>query len=92
MFQFKISYPLASYLNTFELNTTIILPIGFHRRETWSIALSEFRMLMGIFEPKRERVIKDWRKLHDEKIHNLYSSRNIIRKTRRVGHTTSMRV
>jgi hypothetical protein len=44
-----------------------------------------------IFEPKRDRVTGGWRKLHNEELHNLYSSPNIIRiiKSRRMrwaGH------
>jgi hypothetical protein len=36
--------------------------------------------------PKRDEVIKDWRKLHNEELHNLYSSTSIIRmiKSRRM--------
>jgi hypothetical protein len=35
---------------------------------------------------ERDRVIRDWRRLHNEELHNLYSSPNIIRmiKTRRM--------
>jgi hypothetical protein len=38
-------------------------------------------VLRRIFRRKREReeVIGDWRKLHNDEIHNLYSSQNIIR-------------
>jgi hypothetical protein len=38
-----------------------------------------------VFE-KRDEVTGDWRKLHSEELHNLYSSPNIIRmiKSRRV--------
>jgi hypothetical protein len=32
-----------------------------------------------IFGPKRDEVKGDWRKLHIEELHNLYSSPNIIR-------------
>jgi hypothetical protein len=32
-----------------------------------------------IFGPKREEVTGDWRKLHNEELHNLYSSPSIIR-------------
>jgi hypothetical protein len=37
--------------------------------------------------PKRDEVTGDWRKLHNEELHNLYSSPNIIRmtKSRRTG-------
>jgi hypothetical protein len=43
-------------------------------------------MLRGIIGPKRDEVKGDWRKLHSEEFHNLYSSPNIIRmiKSRRI--------
>jgi hypothetical protein len=47
----------------------------------------ENRVLRRIFGPKRDEVKGDWRKLHNEELHNLYSSPNIIRmiKSRRTG-------
>jgi hypothetical protein len=36
-------------------------------------------VLSRIFGPKRDDVTGDWRKLHNEELHNLYSSPNIIR-------------
>jgi hypothetical protein len=33
----------------------------------------------GIFGPKRDEVTGGWRKLHNEELHNMYSSSNIIR-------------
>jgi hypothetical protein len=55
----------------------------------------ENRVLRRIFGPKRDGVMGDWRKLHNEKLHNLYLSPDIIRqvKSRRmrwVGHVESM--
>jgi hypothetical protein len=54
----------------------------------------ENRVLSRIFGPKREEVTGDWRKLHYEELHNLYSSPNIIRimKSRRrwAGHVARM--
>jgi hypothetical protein len=38
----------------------------------------EKRVLRTIFGPKRDEVTGDWRKLHNEGLHNLYSSPNII--------------
>jgi hypothetical protein len=55
--------------------------------ETWSLTLKEEhrlreyenRALRRIFGPKRDEVIGGWRKLHNEELHNLYSSPSIIR-------------
>jgi hypothetical protein len=38
----------------------------------------EKRMLMRIFEPKRDEIRRDWRKWHSEKLRNIYSSPSII--------------
>jgi hypothetical protein len=42
------------------------------------LGVLENRVLRRIFRPKREEVIGVWKKLHNEEIHNLYSSPNII--------------
>jgi hypothetical protein len=39
----------------------------------------ENRVLRRIFYPKRDEVMGDWRKMHNEELHNSYSSPNIIR-------------
>jgi hypothetical protein len=36
-------------------------------------------VLRRIFGPKRDEVTGDWRKLHNEELHNMYYSPNIIR-------------
>ena len=36
-------------------------------------------MLRRIFGPKRDEVIGEWRKLHNEELNDLYSSPNIVR-------------
>jgi hypothetical protein len=41
--------------------------------------VSENRVLRRIFGSKREEVAGGWRRLHNEELHNLYVSRNIIR-------------
>jgi hypothetical protein len=51
----------------------------------------ENRVLRRIFGPKRDEETGGWRKLHNEELHNLYSSPSIIRiiKSRRMrwaGH------
>jgi hypothetical protein len=49
----------------------------------------ENRVLRRIFGPKRDEVTGEWRKLHSEEVHNLYSSPDIIRqvKSRRMRWT-----
>jgi hypothetical protein len=43
------------------------------------LRVSENRVLRRIFGPKRDEVTGGWRKLHNEELHNLYSSPSIIR-------------
>jgi hypothetical protein len=49
----------------------------------------ENRVLRTIFGPKRDEVTGNWRKLHNEELHNLYSSPNIIRVIK-PGHVARM--
>jgi hypothetical protein len=48
--------------------------------------VSENRVLRRIHGPKKEEVAGGWRRLHNEKLHNLYTSSNIIKvvKSRRM--------
>jgi hypothetical protein len=39
----------------------------------------ENRVLRRIFGLKRDEVTGDWRELHNEELHNLYSSPSIVR-------------
>jgi hypothetical protein len=62
--------------------------------ETWSLTLREEcrlrvfenRVLRRVFGPKRDKVTGEWRKLHNEKLNDLYSLPNIVRvvKSRRI--------
>jgi hypothetical protein len=52
--------------------------------------------VLRIFGPKRDEVTGDWRKLHNEELHNLYSSPSIsrmikLRRMRWAGHVARMR-
>ena len=56
----------------------------------------ENRVLRRIFGPKSYEVTGNWRKLHNEKLNDLYWSPNIVRviKSRRIrwaGHVARMR-
>jgi hypothetical protein len=43
-------------------------------------------VLRRIFGPKRDEITEEWRKLHNEELHDLYSSSSIVRvvKSRRM--------
>jgi hypothetical protein len=63
-------------------------------REEQRLRVSENRVLRRIFEPKTDEVTGKWTKLHNEELHNLYSSQSIIRiiksRKRWVGHVGRM--
>jgi hypothetical protein len=65
-----------------KIYKTIILPVVLYGCETWSLTLKEEhrvrvfdnRVLWRIFGPKRDEVTGEWKKLHNEELHVLYSS------------------
>jgi hypothetical protein len=64
-------------------------------REEHKLRVYENRVLKRIFGPKRDGVSEGWRKLHNEELHNLYSSPSIIRimqlrRMRWAGHVARM--
>jgi hypothetical protein len=64
-------------------------------REELRLRVFENRVLGMIFGAKRDEVMREWRKLHNEELHDLYSSPTIIRiiKSRRMrwaGHVARM--
>jgi hypothetical protein len=50
------------------------------------------RVLRRMFGPKRDGVTREWRKLHNEELNDLYSSPNIVRmiKSRWTVHVARM--
>jgi hypothetical protein len=55
----------------------------------------ENRVLRRIFGPKRDGVTGGWKKLHNEELHNFYSSPSVIRsimskRMRLAGHVARM--
>jgi hypothetical protein len=47
--------------------------------EEHRLRVFENRVLRRIFGPKRDEETGEWRKLHNEELHDLYSSSSIIR-------------
>jgi hypothetical protein len=87
-----------------KIYKTIMLSVVMYEYETWSLTLRkeyrlrvfENRVLRRIFVPKGDEVTGEWRKLYNEKPHNLYSSKNIkqmkSRRKRWAGHVARMGV
>jgi len=79
------------------------LPVVLNGCETWSFKRREERkqrvfenlVLRRIFGSRRDELMGEWRRLHNEELNDLYSSPNIVRviKSRRMrwaGHVARM--
>jgi hypothetical protein len=70
-----------------KIYRTIILPVVLYECESWSLTLREEcrlrvfenKVLRKVFGPKRDEVIGEQRKLHNEELNDLYSLPNIVR-------------
>ena len=86
----------------FDLNTCHSLSLlygcetrSLKLREERRLRVFENRVLRRVFGPKRDEVIGEWKKLHNEELRDLYSLPNIVRvvKSRRMrwaGHVARM--
>jgi hypothetical protein len=87
---YSVQYLLSSHLRSKKLKIkiykTVILLVVLYGCKIWSLTLRyehrlrvfENRVLRRAFEPKREED-RLWRKLHNDELHCLYSSPNIVR-------------
>jgi hypothetical protein len=99
-----LSSQLLSKNIKIRIYKTTILPVVLFGCKTWSLTLREEHsilvfentVLRRIFGPDSDELTGDWRKLHNEELHNFYSLPSIIRmtKSRRMiwaGHVAQMR-
>jgi hypothetical protein len=99
------SFVFSSHIKYLKIKIykTVILPVVLYGYETWSLTLGEENRLRvfettelrRIFGPKREED-GSWRKLHNDELHDLYSSQKIVRviksgRMRWAGHVARMR-
>jgi len=85
--EFFLSSGLLSKNLNIKIHRTVILSVVLYGCETWLLTrreerrlrVPENRVLRRIFGPKKEKVRGEWRKLHNEKLNDLYCSHNIVR-------------
>jgi hypothetical protein len=94
--QTLLSSHLISKTLKIKIYKTVVLPVVLLGYETWSLTLrgGVLRTVLRLLRPKRDED-GSWRKLHDDELHGLYSSPNIVRvvKSRRMrwaGHVGRM--
>jgi hypothetical protein len=78
-------------IRTYKIIILPLVPYGYENlsltlKKEYRLRVFENRVLRRIFGSKRDEVTGGWRKLHNEKLRNLYSSPSIIRmiKSRRL--------
>jgi hypothetical protein len=81
-----MSFRLLSESSKVKIYKTVILPvvcmgekISLTLGEEQKFRVFENRVLRRTFGPKMEEVAGGWRKLHNEELHNLYSTPDITR-------------
>jgi hypothetical protein len=98
-----LSCLLLSEEEKIKMYKTIVLPVVLYGCETWFLMLMEDnslrvlvnRVLRRMFGPNRDGMSGGWRRLHNEELHNLYSSPNTIAmiksmRMRWAGHVARM--
>ena len=86
-----------------KIYRTVILPVILYGCESWSTTLAdehklhvfENKVLRKIYGPKRDEMTGEWRRLHNEELHGLYDSPDVVKimKSRRLrwaGHVARM--
>ena len=95
----RLSSSVLSKIIKFKIYRSLVFPVVLYGCETWSFTLREERrlkiyenrVLRRIYGSKRDDVTREWRKLYNEQLNDLYCSPNIVRviksiRTRWAGH------
>ena len=92
--QYALSFSLLFKNLKIKIYRTIILSVVLYGCETWSLTLREERTLRVFqnrvlrrrFRPKMDEIRGEWRKLHNEKLNDMYPSSSIawVIKSRRM--------
>jgi len=75
--QNRLSFCLLSKNIKMNIYRTVIFPVILYGCETWSLILRsvfENRVLEKIFGSKRDELKREWRRLHNKELYDLYSS------------------
>ena len=88
------AYVYSSFITFFHvflfpsfITVCMAVPVVLCGCETWSLTLREERklrvfdnmVLRRIFGPRRDEVMGDWRRSHNEELNDLYCSPNVVR-------------
>jgi hypothetical protein len=76
---YSIEVRICQAMDPYSSYAIYLLAYVMSVREEHRLRVFENRVLRRIFGPKRDEVTGEWRKLHNEELHDLYSSPSIIR-------------
>ena len=74
---FHVSRVRVNDLKCYILPTEYLYLLYVSRGNKWRVF--ENTVLRRIFGPKRDKVMGEWRRMHNEELNDLYSSPNIVR-------------